>query len=562
MKECIKKNGVLLFFTILFSVISSVTMVGLSLFMQSTIDNVISGNMEGFKRVLIYTLLYCVLIGVLYFIYDILSKVFIRNITRSLRSKVFSGVFRHNYKDFTSTNTADYISALTNDIKLVEENYIVPLLLVLQFSVMFIATIGILLWISPLVTLCLFISMLLMFIIPSVFGKALESKQLAVSNKLISFTSKLKDMLSGYDVIRSYNLKGKIIKEFEEENDALANTKFKADKLFVVNETLSQLLGMATQFVAMFLSAYLVIKGNLTMGMLIAIVQLSGTFVQPVIMIMSNIPKVTSMKSVLARLYEFSNYKDTSFEGKENPTFEKNIEIKNLRFGYDETKSIINSLDLNLDKNKKYAIVGASGCGKSTLVKLLLGYYSNYSGEIKFDGKSIKDLDIEKLNKMISIIHQNIYMFDKNIKDNICLYKNFSNEQINHILSLSGADKFINEIDEGLEYSVGENGSSLSGGQKQRIAIARALIQETPILVLDEGTSAIDMQTGYDIESRLLSIEELTLITITHNMSEELLGLYDEIIFMENGVIVEKGTLSELLERKNKFFNFYKLETA
>lgn len=562
MKECIKKNGVLLFFTILFSVISSVTMVGLSLFMQSTIDNVISGNMEGFKRVLIYTLLYCVLIGVLYFIYDILSKVFIRNITRSLRSKVFSGVFRHNYKDFTSTNTADYISALTNDIKLVEENYIVPLLLVLQFSVMFIATIGILLWISPLVTLCLFISMLLMFIIPSVFGKALESKQLAVSNKLISFTSKLKDMLSGYDVIRSYNLKGKIIKEFEEENDALANTKFKADKLFVVNETLSQLLGMATQFVAMFLSAYLVIKGNLTMGMLIAIVQLSGTFVQPVIMIMSNIPKVTSMKSVLARLYEFSNYKDTSFEGKENPTFENNIEIKNLRFGYDETKSIINSLDLNLDKNKKYAIVGASGCGKSTLVKLLLGYYSNYSGEIKFDGKSIKDLDIEKLNKMISIIHQNIYMFDKNIKDNICLYKNFSNEQINHILSLSGADKFINEIDEGLEYSVGENGSSLSGGQKQRIAIARALIQETPILVLDEGTSAIDMQTGYDIESRLLSIEELTLITITHNMSEELLGLYDEIIFMENGVIVEKGTLSELLERKNKFFNFYKLETA
>ncbi len=562
MKECIKKNSLLLICTIIFSVISSITMVGLSLFMQSTIDTVMTGDMEGFKRVLIYTIGYSVLIGVFYFIYDILSKMFIKNVTKELRARVFSGIFRYNYKDFTSTNTADYISVLTNDMKLVEENYIVPLLVVLQFSVMFITTIGILLWISPLVTLCLFISMLLMFIVPSVFGKALESKQLALSNKLTSFTTKIKDMLSGYDVIRSYNLKGNITKEFEEENSALANTKFAADKLFVVNETLSQLLGMGTQFVAMFLSAYLVIKGNLSMGMLIAIIQLSGTFVQPVIMIMSNVPKITSMKSVLKRLDEFSNYEDTSFEGKENLTFEDGLEVKNLNFGYDDKKAVINGLSLNLDKNKKYAIVGASGCGKSTLIKLLLGYYSDYRGDIEFDGKSIKDLDIEKLNKMISIIHQNVYMFDKNIKDNICLYKDFSDEQINDILTLSGADNFINELDEGLEYAVGENGSNLSGGQRQRVAIARALIQETPILVLDEGTSAIDMQTGYDIESRLLNIEDLTLITITHKMSEELLGLYDEIIFMEKGAIVEKGNLNELLNKQSKFFDFYTLEAS
>ena len=560
MRECIKKNIFLLICTILFSVISSVTMVGLSLFMQSTIDYVMSGDLNGFKKVLLYTIVYCVLISVFYFIYDILSKMFIRNITKMLRKKVFSGIFRYNYKDFTSTNTADYISVLTNDMKLVEENYIVPLLTVLQFSVMFIATIGILLWISPLVTLFLFISMLLMFIVPSIFGKALESKQLALSNKLVSFTTKVKDMLSGYDVIRSYNLKKDITEEFKYENNTLANTKFAADKLFVVNETLSQFLGMGTQFVAMFLSAYLVIKGNLTMGMLIAIIQLSGTFVQPVIMIMSNVPKITSMKSVLKRLDKFSNYEDTVFIGKENPTFKNDLELSNLSFGYDDTKSIINNLDLQLDKNKKYAIVGASGCGKSTLVKLILGYYWNYSGDIKFDGKSIRDLDIEKLNKMISIIHQNVYMFDKSIKDNICLYKDFSDEKINNILDLSGVDKFINELDNKLEYAVGENGSNLSGGQRQRIAIARALIQETPILVLDEGTSAIDMQTGYDIESRLLNINDLTLITITHKMSEELLGLYDEIIFMEQGYIVEKGSLNELLEKQGKFFDFYTIE--
>ncbi|UPA29649.1 ABC transporter ATP-binding protein/permease [Terrisporobacter glycolicus] len=562
MKECIKKNKILLFITIIFSVVSSITMVGVSLLLQSTIDKVMNGDMEGFKKILIFTLVYCGIMGLLYFIYDILSKMFIRNVTRELRSKIFSGIINHNYKDFNSKNTADYISALTNDIKLVEENYITSLLLVLQFSVAFIATIGILLYLSPLVTGFLFISMLLIFIVPSIFGKKLESKQMNLSNKLTSFTTVIKDMLSGYDVIKSYNLKKDAFEEFEGENEDLAKTKFEADKLLVINETLSQLLGMGTQFVAVFLSAYLVLKGNITMGTLIAIVQLSGSFIQPVIMIMSYAPKITSMTSVIKRLDDMSNYKDSSFTGSEEPSFDRSIEISNVNFAYEENKNILENVDLKIKKNKKYAIVGPSGCGKSTLAKLVLGYYADYNGEIKYDDKEIRNVNIEKINKMISVIHQNVYMFDKNIKDNICLYKEFSYENISNILELSGADKFINELEEGLDYFVGENGNNLSGGQRQRIAIARALIQQTPILVLDEGTSAIDMQTGYDIESRLLNLDNLTLITITHKMSQELLSLYDEIIFMEGGKIIEQGSFNDLIKKEEKFYDFYKLETA
>lgn len=562
MKECIKKNKILLFITIIFSVISSITMVGVSLLLQSTIDKVMNGDMEGFKKILIFTLVYCGIMGLLYFIYDILSKMFIRNVTRELRSKIFSGIINHNYKDFNSKNTADYISALTNDIKLVEENYITSLLLVLQFSVAFIATIGILLYLSPLVTGCLFVSMLLIFIVPSIFGKKLESKQMNLSNKLTSFTTVIKDMLSGYDVIKSYNLKKDAFEEFEGENKDLAKTKFEADKLLVINETLSQLLGMGTQFIAVFLSAYLVLKGNITMGTLIAIVQLSGSFIQPVIMIMSYAPKITSMTSVIKRLDDMSNYKDSSFTGSEDPSFDRSIEISNVNFAYEENKNILENVDLKIKKNKKYAIVGPSGCGKSTLAKLVLGYYADYNGEIKYDDKEIRNVNIEKINKMISVIHQNVYMFDKNIKDNICLYKEFSYENISNILELSGVDKFINELEEGLDYFVGENGNNLSGGQRQRIAIARALIQQKPILVLDEGTSAIDMQTGYDIESRLLNLDNLTLITITHKMSQELLSLYDEIIFMEGGKIIEQGSFNDLIKKEEKFYDFYKLETA
>ena len=219
-------------------------------------------------------------------------------------------------------------------------------------------------------------------------------------------------------------------------------------------------------------------------------------------------------------------------------------------------------MNVKISKNKKYAIVGTSGCGKSTLAKLIMGYYADYNGQIKYDNQDIKNMDIEKINEIISIIHQDVYMFDKSIKDNICLYKEFSSEKINKILELSGVDNFINELEGELDYHVGENGNNLSGGQKQRIAIARALINESPIIILDEGTSAIDMQTGYDIESRLLKLDELTLITITHKMSEELLSLYDEVIFMEDGKIAEKGSFKELFSKEERFYDFYKLEEA
>ncbi|RDY27020.1 ABC transporter ATP-binding protein [Romboutsia weinsteinii] len=557
MKECIKKNKVLLVLTIIFSTISSISIVGLSLFIQETIDVATSGNMDGFSKILIYSMIYGISIGVIYSIYDILSKVFIRNMTKMIRSKVFRGIFKSNYKDFTSINTADYISVLTNDIKLIEENYINPLLQILQYSVMFIVTVILLIYISPIVTVGLFVSMLLIFISPAIFGKMLEKKQLALSNRLSIFTTKIKDIFSGYDVIRSYGLKSNIIEEFEEENDILADTKFSADKLFVINESISQTLGMGTQFVAIFLSAYLVINGNLTIGMLIAIVQLSGTLVQPVIMIMSNVPKISSMKPVLERVDNFSNYVDNGLVGEDKPSLNNDIEISNLSFNYDEGIQILKGIDLTISKSKKYAVLGKSGCGKSTLIKLLLGYYFEFGGDISYDGNSIKNLDIDELNKMISIIHQNVYMFDKNIEDNICLYSKFSNEELNDALRLSGVDKFINNTEEKLNYLVGENGCNLSGGQRQRIAIARALIQKTPILVLDEGTSAIDMQTAYDIESKLLDIDDLTLITITHKSSGDLLERYDEIIYMEDGYIVEKGSYNDLVNKKDKFYEFY-----
>ena len=158
---------------------------------------------------------------------------------------------------------------------------------------------------------------------------------------------------------------------------------------------------------------------------------------------------------------------------------------------------------------------------------------------------------------MIAVIHQNVYMFDATIESNICLYKDVPNESLKRVLEMSGVDTFLNN-GRTIDTHVGENGANLSGGQRQRIAVARALVQNKPILILDEGTSAIDLQTAFDIENKLLSIDSLTVITITHSFNPDLLRAYDKVIFMEQGKCT-MGTFDELLEHNGTFTHFFML---
>lgn len=560
MKDCIRKNKLLLTLTALLCMISSAASVYFAKLLQKVIDSALNLNMPAFQRILMISVVYLLLLGALSCLYSLCSKRLIRNVTRTLRQKAFYGIFRRNVQDFTEVSTADYISALTNDIKLIEENFILPALLTMQYSVMFLVTLGMLFSISPLITICLFGCVIIMFLVPGLMGVPLQKKQELLSKQLSLFTAKLKDFFSGYEVIKSYQMERHIKKEFQNENAAAAGAKYQADKLFALNEGVSGVLAGFTQFSALFIGAYLIIKGEITAGTLVALIQLSGTFINPVMMIMQSIPKIQSIRPVMKHIEELADYTDLTFTGTSLPSFSDRITAKDLSFSYDNNQPVLVNTNLTLYKNKKYAIIGKSGCGKSTLIKLVSGNYSTYEGSITYDGNNLRDLNIATLQQMISIIHQNIFMFDDSIEQNISLSDTYSSQEMEDALNVSGVLSFLERIPGGLSYPVGENGANLSGGQRQRVAVARALIRKKPILILDEGTSAVDMQTAYDIESRLLKIEDLTLLTITHNLSSDLLKLYDQIIYMEDGFIVEMGTLEELIANQAEFYRFFHLE--
>ena len=308
------------------------------------------------------------------------------------------------------------------------------------------------------------------------------------------------------------------------------------------------------------LGGYLMYKKSITVGTAIIIIQLSTHIVGPVKLSISLINQIRSVAMIADKIEEILEDTHDDFENTKLENFSKSICIENLNFSYTEERKALDNINLTFDKNKKYAIVGESGSGKSTLIKLLMRYYNDYEGKISIDNLNIKNIYSSDLYKNISMIQQNIFMFDDSIKENIRLYSNHDDKDILDACKRSGLDKLLNKLPNGINSLVGENGNKLSGGEKQRIAIARALINNTQILILDESTSALDNETAYNLENSLLNLENLTLITVTHKLIKNILNRYDEIIVMKNGKIIEKGNFEDLINIKGYFYSLYTIQ--
>ncbi len=301
-------------------------------------------------------------------------------------------------------------------------------------------------------------------------------------------------------------------------------------------------------------------KGEISVGTAIIIIQLSTHIVGPVKTSISLINQIKSVSLIVDKIDEILCDSSEEIEDLSLEKFGKNIEIKNLNFSYSDERQALNNINLTFEKNKKYAIVGESGSGKSTLTKLLMRYYKNYNGEILIDNKNLQKILSHDLYKNISMIQQNVFMFDDSIKENIKLYADYSDDEILEVCGRSGLSNLISILPNGINSLVGENGNKLSGGEKQRIAIARSLINDTKILILDESTSALDNETAYNLETSLLSINDLTLVVVTHKLIKNILLSYDEIIVMKDGMIIEKGSFNDLIELKGYFYSLYYLQ--
>ena len=339
-------------------------------------------------------------------------------------------------------------------------------------------------------------------------------------------------------------------KKFEEQNSKTARCRFAADKVLSLSEGLSDTLSSLSIVVVIFASAFLLIKGSITAGTLLALLQLSGTFLTPLLIIMENLPKMRGIAPVAKRLCQLTGSPDKAEAAekseKKSPAacMAHGITAENISFGYRKGAPVLHQVSLTIEKNKKYALVGPSGCGKSTLIRLLTGYYENYTGTICCDETNL------------AVLHQNVYLFNETVEENITLGDAYSPGAWENALSKSGMKDVLNALPAGLSSPCGGGGSLLSGGQRQRIALARALIRNAEIVVLDEGTSAVDQKTAAEIETGLLSDSNLTLLSVTHTLNSRILRRYDTVIFMDQGRIIDAASYDDLTKNCQKFREF------
>ena len=525
------------------------------------VDIFSSGQTERFIPIIALSIGLIITMFLAEYIDGLVMSKYIKNTVNYLRTDIFSKIIDKDIKDFSLDNSGKYISILYNDIKIIEDNFLNNIFQVIASILSFSISIAVLFYISPLVVIFIILFGVLGFVIPNALSKKLVIAKNYYSTNLEEITSVTKDLFSGFEVIKGFNISKKINQVFKYNSNNVETSKRKCSIIEAIIRGFSISFSVTIYLGVLILGGYLMYHDRITVGTAIIIIQLSTHIVGPVKTSISLINQIKSVSLISKKIEDILKSSSEDIEENNLENFKNCIEINNLTFSYNEERKAIDNINLTFEKNKKYAIVGESGCGKSTLIKLLMRYYNDYEGSIKIDDNDLRYIYSSDLYKHMSMIQQNVFMFDDTIKENIKLFANYSDEKVIKACKRSGIYNLIERLPNGIDSLVGENGSKLSGGEKQRIAIARSLINDTQILILDESTSALDNETAYNLESSLLELDDLTLIVVTHKLIKNILLNYDEIIVMRDGKIVEKGSFEELINLKGYFYSLYYIQS-
>lgn len=530
-------------------------------FMMGFIVDIFSnGDVEKFIPIIIATVTLIIVMFLAEYLDGLVMSKYIKNTVNYLRCDIFSKIISKDIKNFSLDNSGKYISILYNDVKLIEDSFLNNIFLVISSLLSFIISLCALFYISPYIVIFIVIFGILGFIIPNRLSKKLIIQKNEYSKSLEDITSITKDLFSGFEVIKCFNITKKMNKIFIDNSLKVENAKRKSSILEALIKGFSLSFSVTIYLGVLILGGYLMYKKNISVGTAIIIIQLSTHIVGPVKTSISLINQIKSVTLISDKIKTILDSPNQNLENESLEDFKQCINVENVKFSYSKDRLALDNINLTFEKNKKYAIVGESGCGKSTLIKMIMRYYTKYEGNIVIDNKNLNSIYSSDLYKNISMIQQNVFMFDDSIKENIKLFSNHSDDEVIKSCDRAGLMGLINRLGNGIDSLVGENGNRLSGGEKQRVAIARALINKAKVLILDESTSALDNETAYNLEKSLLELKDLTMIVVTHKLIKSLLISYDEIIVMKDGKVIEIGNFEKLINLKGYFYSLYYIQ--
>jgi subfamily B ATP-binding cassette protein MsbA len=482
----------------------------------------------------------------------------IRNlVVNDMRTNMYKKILALPIGYFNDQKKGDIMSRLTNDlsdvetssVNLLETLFREPVTIILFFIYMII--------LSPQLTFFLLLFLPISGLIIGRIGRSLKKQSTQVQEKLGTILSTIDETIGGIRVIKAFNAEKKQFKKFDDQNQELLILKNRANRRRDLASPVSEVMGIAAVVCVLWYGGRLVLKNTfLDPGDFLAYILIFSQVIQPLKSLSAASYNIRKGAASVERI-EHLIHEDVSIKEIANPvilqSFEDAIEFKNVSFSY-EDKLILDDINLKIEKGKTIALVGSSGAGKSTLVDLIPRFHDTVKGELLIDGINIKNYSLESLRHHMGIVTQEPILFNDTIANNVSLgLDNATEEQIINACKIANAHNFILQNEYGYNTSIGERGNKLSGGEKQRVTIARAVLKNPPILILDEATSSLDTESEKLVQDAINNLmQNRTSIVIAHRLST--IRHADEIIVLQKGKIVERGTHMNLMA----FDGFYR----
>ncbi|HAT4272039.1 ABC transporter ATP-binding protein [Clostridium perfringens] len=496
--------------------------------------------------------------GILGYIKEFLFDKFSLNVSKEIRMDLFKKIQSFEFSFFDSTNTGELMSRIGEDVDIVWETISYGLRLLIEGIILFIISVTIMMSMSPSLTIICLVILLPVGVLAILVNKKFHRNYSKISDKVADINLMAQQDIAGIRLVKAFAREKYETEKFLKVNKDYYDLNITQAKILSNFLPVIDLLTNLTPVAMIIYGGYLVIKGNITMGTLLAF----SSYILNLSFCVKNIGGLVNMMSQnrasMDKIFNILKRKPqiTSMENSYNPDKVKGeIEFKNVSFRYNE-EEVLKKINLKIPAGSTVAIMGETGCGKSSILSLIGRHYDVSSGEVLIDGVNVKKWNLDSLRENMAVVFQDTFLFSDSIKDNIDFGGNKSEDEIIEAAKDSCAYDFIKEMPEGFETEVGERGLGLSGGQKQRLAIARALVRKTPILILDDATSALDMETEFNVLKNLSKKQDkATTFIIAHRIS----GVKDAdiILFMKDGEIVEMGDHESLLKKKGYYYSVY-----